>query len=158
MTLSIVVAMTRDGVIGDKGRMPWHISEETEHFKNLTMGGTVIMGKSTWLSIPEKYRPLSGRVNIIVSSSLDDQEGATVCATVSYAMVKAAHIGKGETFCMGGAKLYGAMLPMADTLHISWIDGSYRGDAHFPDVDWSQWELKQTLRHTEFTYERYLRK
>ena len=156
--VSIVVAMTRDGAIGDKGTMPWHIREESEHFRSLTAGNAVIMGKNTWISIPERFRPLPDRLNIVVSSTMGDQKWAVVCRTIEEAAMIAEASGKGEAFCIGGAKLYEAMLPMAKVLHISWIEGSYKGDTYFPKVDWTQWQLKKIERYDKFTYEKYLRK
>lgn len=158
LMVSIVVAMTREGVIGDKGSMPWHIREESEHFKNLTSGHAVIMGKNTWFSIPERFRPLPDRLNIVVSSTISDQKGAVVCRTIEEATAIAEASGSGETFCIGGANLYEAMLPIAKVLHISWIEGSYKGDAYFPKINWAQWELKKSECYDKFTYERYLRK
>jgi len=158
LAVSIIVAMTRDRVIGNKGTIPWHIREEAEHFRELTTGNTVIMGRNTWESLPEKFRPLPDRLNIIVSTSLGEQKGAIVCKTVSEAVVKAAYAGKGETFCIGGAQLYMAMLPMAEVMHVSWVKGNFAGDAHFPEIDFSQWEQKQTREYEKFTYVKYLRK
>ena len=158
MPINIIVAMTRDGVIGDKGTIPWHIREESEHFKELTTGNAVIMGKNTWLSIPEEFRPLPSRMNIIVSSSLDRHNGAIVCKNIEEAVERAENYGKGETFCIGGAKLYEAMLPFTEILHISWIKGDYIGNVRFPYVDFSKWEMKGMKEHNEFKYERYIRK
>lgn len=157
MGISIIVAMTRDGVIGDKGGTPWHLREEIGHFKELTVGNTVVMGKNTWFSIPERSRPLSDRVNIIVSTTLLKQNGAIVCSTVKDAIATAESINKGETFCIGGEQLYKAMLPFADVMHISWIKKRYGGDAHFPKVDFSQWILTKRVDHSDFVYEKYLR-
>ena len=158
MDIGIVVAMTRDRVIGNNGKIPWHIREEFEHFKRLTSGNTVIMGKNTWLSLPEKFRPLPDRVNIIVSSSIGEQKGAIVCSTIKEAVTVAESISNRETFCIGGEQLYKAMLPMANVLHISWIIGNYNGDAHFPEINFAEWKLDKEIENTRFVYDRYLRR
>ncbi len=155
MPISIIVAMTRDRVIGSNGKIPWSIKEDMSLFKKLTMGNTVIMGRTTWQSLPERFRPLPGRTNIIVSNTLPEQEGATVCKDADEAL-KAAESGQGTVFCIGGARLYAEMLPIADVLHISWVNKSYEGDAYFPEVDFFRWRESEAKEFREFTYRRYV--
>ena len=111
MPVNLIVAMTEDRVIGSKGSIPWKIPEEIKLFKELTTGNIVIMGRNTWDSLPEKYRPLPNRTNIIVSTTMQEQKGAIVCKTVQEAMQKT-HEYSREVFCIGGAQIYAAMLPM----------------------------------------------
>ncbi len=154
--LNIIVAMTRDRVIGRDGKIPWHLKDDMALFKKLTVGNTVIMGKTTWLSLPDKFRPLPDRTNIVVSGTLPDQDGAVVCRSVDEALNEAKG-SDGEAFCIGGAQLYKAMLPLADVLHVSWVKKDYDGDARFPDVDFSKWREVESQDLDGFTYRRYAR-
>jgi dihydrofolate reductase len=154
--VSIIVAMTKDRVIGADGRIPWKIKEDIQLFKSLTEGNTVIMGRATWLSLPEKFRPLPNRANIIVSTTLGPQEGAVVCRSMDEALAEARK-GNNEAYCIGGAKLYEAMLPVADKLCISWVKGTYAGDTYFPAVDFKQWKETEAKEFPGFTFKRYLR-
>ena len=115
------------------------------------------MGKNTWLSLSDKYRPLPRRTNIIVSGTLQEQKGAIVCKSVEEAL-KVARIYGDDVFCIGGAQLYEAMLPLADVLHISWVKISYDGDTYFPKVDLDLWEEKETKDFDGFTYREYVHK
>jgi len=148
--------MTKDRIIGKDGSIPWKITEDMALFRELTIGSTVIMGRKTWISIPERNRPLSRRVNIIVSSTLPEQKGAIVCKSVEESF-EVARSYDNDVFCIGGAKLYAAMLPFADELHISWVKDSYEGDTRFPRVNFSQWKEQETKDFEEFTYKRYVR-
>ncbi len=157
MKIHIIVAMTKDRVIGKRGALPWHIHEDAKLFRELTTSNTVIMGKNTWLSLPDKYRPLPQRANIIVSGTLPEQKGAVVCKSVEEALEIARGYDK-DLFCIGGAQLYATLLPFADELHISWVKGSYDGDTYFPEVDMSQWDEKETKDFEGFVYKSYARK
>ena len=157
MPLSIIVAMTDDRVIGANGRVPWSIPGEMKLFKELTVGNTVIMGRSTWDSLPERFRPLPNRINIVVSTTMGHQEGITVCRTIEEAIEKTHNYSK-EVFSIGGAQIYAATLPLADTLHISWIRKKYEGDTYFPKIDLDRWTITETKEADEFTYKKYLRK
>ena len=156
MGINVIVAMTKDRVIGEGGQIPWHIADDMRMFKTLTQGSTVIMGKTTWLSIPDRFRPLPGRANIIVSTTLDKQEGAKVCKSVDEAL-KEAKKNKNEIYCIGGARLYAAMLPLADTMYISWIRKEYDGDAYFPAVDFNKWKEADAKEFPDFVFKKYLR-
>ncbi len=157
MTINIIVAMTKDRVIGKDGTVPWKISEDMKLFKELTTNKVVIMGKNTWNSLPEKFRPLPERTNIIVSNTLPGQKGAIVCRTVHQA-IETARGYNGDIYCIGGAQLYGAMLPIADVLHISWIIKPYKGDTYFPEINFKEWKEEEKKEFKEFIYSRYIRK
>lgn len=121
MKLSIIVAHNVDGIIGINGKLPWHIPEDLKNFKRLTMGKPVIMGRKTWESLGEK--PLPGRLNIVVSSSLYNAGAQQVpCDTVIIKSFDAVlHWLKltnyEEAFVIGGEELYRAAIPLADTIH-----------------------------------------
>ena len=157
MAINIIAAMTEDRVIGNKGSIPWKIPEETKLFKELTTGNIVIMGRNTWDSLPPKFRPLPNRTNIVISTKMQEQTDVIVCKTIQEAMRKT-HEHSGEVFCIGGAQIYSAMLPMANMLHISTIKKSYTGDTYFPEIKPEEWDLKETREFMDFTYKKYARK
>lgn len=142
--LTLIAAIARNGVIGIDNRLPWRLPADLQHFKSLTLGHTVIMGRKTWESLPEKIRPLPGRRNIVVTRDGGYcAEGATV-ATSLPAAISAAD--SDEAFVIGGAELYAAALPLADRLQLTEIDATFEGDIHFPAINHHQW--RQTTRET----------
>lgn len=140
----LVVALARNGVIGAQGKLPWHLPEDLQHFKKLTLGHPVIMGRRTWQSLG---RPLPGRENIVVSRQPGfAAPGASVAASVQAAIALCA--GEPLAFVIGGAEIYAAALPLADGLVITEIDRDYAGDTRFPDWDRMAWRVSQKETHT----------
>ncbi|MCQ1999505.1 dihydrofolate reductase [Arthrobacter zhaoxinii] len=143
--IGLVWAQTVDGVIGLDGGMPWHLPEDMAHFKATTSGHPVIMGRRTWESFPAAYRPLPGRTNIIVSSSpgLRDEAagaGAVVVGSLEDALAAAGTSpGSGEIWIIGGAQLYEAAVPLANTAVVTVIDMETEGDTFAPPLgpDWT---------------------
>ena len=150
----IVVAMTKDQVIGLNGKMPWHISDDLKLFKKITLGGTVIMGRTTFESIG---KPLPGRNNIVVSATVKEIPGSTVCQDFEEAVKKAEALGS-KIFFIGGASIYKQALHLADALHVSWIKQDYAGDTRFPEFDPNLWQETEKNEYPEFTHILYLRK
>lgn len=157
----IIAAVAKNGVIGKANALPWHLPEDMKHFKALTTGHAVIMGRKTWESLPPKSRPLPNRHNIVLTrNAAYDAPGATVVT----ALDEAIKLGAGGTalFVIGGAELYAHMLPHAQRLELTEIDAAFEGDAHFPAWDRAQWrEVKREFGKTEaglgyafVTYER----
>lgn len=136
MTLvSIAVAMDRRGTIGRDGGLPWHIPEDLRHFRHLTLGKPIVMGRRTWLSIG---RPLSGRHNIVVSTTLAARaEGCTVVPTLAQALAAAGAVA--EVVVIGGARLYAEALPLAGRLYVTRVDAEVTGDVCFPPFDAARW-------------------
>lgn len=142
--LTLIAAVARNGVIGIDNHLPWHLPADLTHFKTLTLGQTVIMGRKTWESLPDKFRPLPGRRNIVVTrDAAYHAAGATVAASLPAAISAAS---SGEAFVIGGAELYAAALPLADRLQLTEIDAAFDGDTHFPAFDRGQWQ--ETARET----------
>ena len=142
MTISMIVAVAKDGVIGLNGTIPWHVSEDSRYFKKVTMGKPVIMGRLTWESLG---RPLAGRDNIVVSSTMDeDLDGATVVRSLEAAL--AATAGAREVMIMGGSGLYDLGRQIADRIYLTEIDGTFEGDTWFPTLDPSIWA--EVSRHS----------
>ncbi len=135
MTLGLIWAQARDGVIGLDGRMPWHLTEDLAHFKQKTLGSTVVMGRRTWDSIGPRFRPLVDRRNVVVTRDPSwAAEGADVAHSIDGALSDE------DTWVIGGAQLYAATIDRADRLEVTEIDASYDGDAFAPEIDFSVWE------------------
>ncbi len=136
--MALIAAVARNGVIGKDNALPWHLPEDLKHFKQLTTGQAVIMGRKTWESLPERFRPLPGRDNIVVTRNVGYvSPGATVAHTLAAALQK---VGVGQTaYVIGGAELYAHALPTAGRLELTEIDVDVDGDAYFPAYDREQW-------------------
>lgn len=132
--ISLIAAIGRDRELGSGGDLLWRMPDDMKHFKELTMGHPVIMGRKTWESLPEKYCPLSGRTNIVVTrQSGYEATGATVVDGLSDAFLAAADApGANETFVIGGGELYTAALPYATRLYLTLVDASAEADVFFP--------------------------
>jgi dihydrofolate reductase len=140
----LVVALARNGVIGARGKLPWHLPEDLQHFKRLTLGHPVIMGRRTWESLG---RPLPGRENIVVTRRpVYEATGASVASSVPAAI--ALCTGEAVVFVIGGAEIYAAALPLADGLVMTEIDRDYEGDTRFPPWDRDAWRVSQKEAHT----------
>lgn len=131
MILSLIVAMSKNGVIGCENKLPWHLPEDLKHFKKVTMGKPVIMGRKTFESIG---RILPGRKNIIISRQRDLKiEGVEVASSLGDAIKLC--VGVEEAFVIGGAQIYLEALPRVTRLYITEIDKEFLGDAKFPEID-----------------------
>jgi dihydrofolate reductase len=136
-TISLVVAMDETGVIGRDGALPWRLPEDLRHFRRLTLGKTVLMGRKTWDSLG---KPLDGRRNWVLTRNPGFRPaGCEVFATLDAAL--AAHR-EGELVVIGGAELYRQALPLADTLHVTRVHARVPGDTKFPD--WAPDDFRQT--------------
>jgi len=134
MNISIIVAMLKNRVIGKDNGMPWHLSDDLKNFKKITIGKTIIMGRLTYESIG---RPLPDRKNIVLSRSLIDHD-VIVLDNIDEAL----NISKEEEiFIIGGQDIYTQTIKKAKKLYLTTIDGELDGDKHFPDIDFSDWEL-----------------
>ncbi len=131
MRTSLIAAVADNGVIGVGNELPWKIPADTKHFKELTTGHVVLMGRKTFESIG---KPLPNRTNIVVTQSPTFvAEGCTVCRTIPEAIEKAQELGEQELFVVGGGKIYEETIGMADRLYITQVHRNYDGDAKFPD-------------------------
>jgi dihydrofolate reductase len=116
MDLALIYARAANGVIGANGTMPWHLPEDLAHFKALTQGHPVIMGRKTWDSLPARFRPLPGRTNIVVTRQADwHADGAQRAASLDEALSLAEQSGAATAWIMGGAQIYAQALPSAAT-------------------------------------------
>ena len=135
--MNIIVAMTRDRVIGNGNSIPWNIPQEMHLFKRLTTGCTVVMGRSTYESIG---RPLPNRTNIVISTTMEPVDGIKVVSSFGTAISPYTIPLGQKIWVIGGHRVYEEALRCADFLYISWINKSYEGDTYFPEFDLDQWE------------------
>ena len=158
--LSILVAMASNRTIGINNTLPWRCPEDLKHFKALTMGHHMIMGRKTFGSIG---KPLPGRTTVVVTRNRELKiEGCIIAHSLDEAI--AACAGDEEIFIVGGGELYAQALPLADTLYITEIRQDVAGDAHFPKFDKMEWqevarekrsqETPQPLEYHFVTYQR----
>jgi dihydrofolate reductase len=129
--ISLVAAVARDGVIGRENAIPWHLPEDARRFRALTMGHPVVMGRRTWDSLPERFRPLPGRRNVVVSRNPGwHADGAERAESLDDALRLLE--GAPQVFVIGGAGLYAEALAVADELVVTEIDAEVEGDVFFP--------------------------
>lgn len=143
--LVLIAAVARDGSIGHGNQLLWHLPEDARWFRQQTTGCPVIMGRKTWDSLPERFRPLPGRANIVVTR----QRGWSAAGAITAHGLDEALAAAGaalRVFVIGGADLYAAALPRADELLLTEIDADFDGDTRFPD--WNRSEFTETQRET----------
>jgi len=149
-----VVAIGRNGVIGRDGGLPWPPTGDLRHFKALTMGHPLVMGRRTYESIG---RPLPGRTTLVVTRDPGwAADGVVVHHSVDDALAAAGALDE-TVFVVGGASVYAATLPRADRLVVTWVEQEPAGDTVFPDVDWARWQETAREAHDGFsivTYDR----
>jgi dihydrofolate reductase len=139
----LVVAIADNGVIGEDGAIPWHISEDLKRFKALTLGHTVVMGRKTWDSLPRK--PLPGRNNVVVTRQADWQaQGAVTAASLGQATAGTS----GTVMVIGGKEIYERALPLATRIELTEVHKDFAGDVRF-DLDRSGWH--ETVREDHVT-------
>ena len=135
----LVAAVAANGVIGANGTLPWHLPEDLRHFKSLTLGHPVIMGRRTWESL---RKPLPGRENLVVTRTPGyEASGAHVASSLEGALALCA--GEPVAFVIGGSGLYEAALPIADALVLTEIHRDFEGDVRFPALDRARWRESQ---------------
>ncbi len=133
MKVNMIFARAANGVIGKDGVMPWHLPEDLAHFKRLTQGWPVIMGRKTWDSLPPRFRPLPGRTNIVITRQTDWQTtGAQSASSLAHALelCKAS----AEVWIIGGAQIYAQAEPLAQRVEATEIAQDFEGDAFAPTI------------------------
>lgn len=160
MRLNLIYARAKNGVIGRGNALPWHLPEDLAHFKATTAGCPVIMGRKTWDSLPPRFRPLPGRLNLVLSR--DPQwrsDGALPCAGLTTALNAVSSAP--EVWVIGGAEVYRQALPLAQRVVATEIDADFDGDAWAPTLgpEWQETQrhthtTQQGLRYALVTYER----
>lgn len=133
MKLHLIFARARNGVIGNKGAMPWHLPEDLAHLKKTTMGCPVIMGRKTWDSLPPKFRPLPGRLNVVVTRQPGwHADGALRAGSLTDAAALCP--ATADIWILGGAEIYAQAAPLASSAVVTEIDADFEGDAYAPEL------------------------
>ncbi|GAA1801743.1 dihydrofolate reductase [Agromyces neolithicus] len=139
--LGLIWAEAHHGVIGAGGVMPWHVPEDLAHFKQVTLGSPVVMGRKTWDSLPERFRPLPGRDNIVVTRNSEwTAEGAVRAGSIDDGLALAGASEPDRIWVIGGAELFGRLIDRADRLEVTELDLDMPGDTYAPSIDLS-WRL-----------------
>ena len=145
MQINLIYARAANGVIGKDNTIPWHLPEDMAHFKQLTNGWPVIMGRKTWDSLPRKFRPLPGRVNIVITRQTDwTADGATAVPSLAQALTLC-HASS-EVWVIGGAQIYALAEPLAHRAEVTEIQQDFEGDAVAPTLGPAWREAKREDR------------
>lgn len=159
MQINLIWAQAKDRVIGKNGSMPWHLPEDLAHFKRTTLGHPVIMGRKTWDSLPAKFRPLPGRMNLVISSDAATREnlkknGALPALRLREALLICEQLANTEVWVIGGAQIYAQALPLADKLVITEIDAAFEGDAFAPELgqEWHAASREDHVNSSDLNY------
>jgi dihydrofolate reductase len=152
--IGLVWAQSANGVIGRDGALPWHLPEDMKHFRSLTAGAAVLMGRRTWESLPPRFRPLPGRRNLVLSrtpQSGAEWEGAETFPDLPQALAAVS----GDVWVAGGEAVYRAALPFADRIVVTEIREAFDGDTYAPDVGRApdsvgEWQESSTGLHYRF--------
>lgn len=140
--INVIAAHDQNRLIGAEGQIPWHLPIDMKHFRELTIGNVVVMGRRTYESIG---RPLPKRENIVISTSVSEIDGCTVVSTFEQAIDIANELG--EIWVIGGAQVYCLAMPVADQLHITEIDAAFSGDVYFPQINANIWKIASEEHH-----------
>ncbi len=148
MEKALIVAKASNHVIGNQGQLPWHLPDDLLFFKKITSQHAIIMGRKTYLSIG---RPLPNRLNIVLTRNPTYQPNkkCLVARTLEEAFLYAQQANMSKAFVIGGAQVYEESLPIVDKLYITAIDGSFKGDTYFPNVNWPEWTLLREEKHKQ---------
>lgn len=145
MDIVLVVAVSENRVIGRDGDLPWKISADLKHFKNVTMGYPVVMGRRTWESLPY---PLPGRRNIVITRNPDAVfEGADTVTTISGALDLCRGDGAEKAMIIGGGQIYAEIIRDADVIELTEVHAEIEGDTLFPEIDPAEWQETRRERH-----------
>ena len=160
MSVTIIVAHSRNRVIGKAGEIPWHLPSDLRRFRELTVGHTVVMGRKTYESLPEKFRPLPDRTNVVISRNpAYTLQDCLVAHSIEQAI---AFAGSDLVFVIGGEQVYHLALPLADRILATWIKHHIDGDCYFPYLGggWAVTEASGPLQENEIQYRHltYLRR
>ena len=151
----IIAAMAKNRVIGKNNAMPWSVKGNLARFKKMTMGYPCVMGRKTWESLPKK--PLPGRINIIISNSINQEKffDVKICRSIESAVEFCSNYEK--IFICGGESIYKQSLKLANKIDLTLIPGQYKGDTFFPEID-DSWVKTNIVNHDDFSVITYIKK
>ena len=152
--ITIIAAVSSNWCIGSDGKIPWNIPGDMKHFRDITMGGTVVMGRKTWESLPSKYKPLPGRTNVVLTRSSE--------YVLPRGVVRARSLHEVSTTCsnllvVGGASVYQQAMSTATSMVLTTVNMIVHGDTYFPAVDWSMWMLLAEQYYSTYSIRSYAR-
>jgi dihydrofolate reductase len=165
VSLALVWAQTPTGIIGRDGTLPWHVPEDMAHFRDLTRGHPVIMGRATWASLPTRFRPLPGRDNVVLTRSPEfEAPGALVVHGIDEALRL---VGDRDAWVIGGGEVYRTFLPLAHRVEVTVMSLDVGGDTRAPALDSGSWRRAgvdpdrgwhvSSAGGTRYRFETYLR-
>jgi dihydrofolate reductase len=148
MIISLIAARTQNNVIGKNNDLPWHLPDDMKYFMQTTKGHHTIMGRKNYDSIPEKFKPLPNRTNIVVTRQPNFRApGCIIVNTLEKGLEIARNNGELETFIIGGAEIYNLGFHLANKLYITEINTILEGDTNFPDFDKKNWNEISRVHH-----------
>lgn len=151
MIVSIIVAVSENGAIGKENDLLWRLPGDMKHFKETTSGHAVITGRKNYFSIPEKFRPLPDRINIILTRNEELQEsGCLIAHSLEDALGLAEELSdEEEVFIIGGGEIYELGLPHADKIYITYVHHFFEGDTYFPELNENDWLEISSEKHKQ---------
>jgi dihydrofolate reductase len=148
MIISLIAALTKNRVIGKNNDLPWHLPDDMKYFMNTTKAHHVIMGRKNYESIPEKFRPLPNRTNIVVTRQKDFYAPACIVVnTLEEGITVAKTADEKELFIIGGSEIYALGMPYANQLYLTEIDANVDGDTYFPSFNKNEWQEQSRTHH-----------
>lgn len=157
MNINLIFARAANGVIGANNQLPWYLPEDLAHFKQATLGSPVLMGRKTWDSLPLRFRPLPGRLNVVITRQMDwhSEAGCVKANSIDAALV--ACCSYPEVWVIGGADVYRQVLPLANKVIVTELKDSFEGDAFAPNLG-SDWDSQTTewLQSTTGLFYRFI--
>jgi dihydrofolate reductase len=152
------VAVAKNGIIGGDNDLPWYFPEDLKHFKEITTGQTVLMGRKTYDSIVKRLgKPLPNRINVVITrqQNFAPLPGVLVFHDLDQALDA---LKETDVYIIGGAQIFAAALPRSEKMYMTHIHNDYKGDVYFPEVNWDEWKKTEEEAHEEYTYATYIRK
>jgi len=148
MIISLIAALTKNNVIGKNKDLPWHLPDDMKHFMQTTQAHHVIMGRKNYESIPDKFRPLPNRTNIVVTRQKDfSAPGCHIVNSIEEGIAMARAAREKELFIIGGSEIYSQSIPYADQLYLTEIDTILEGDTYFPSFNRDEWQELSRTHH-----------
>lgn len=156
MEISLIAAISKNRVIGKDNGLPWHLPDDMKYFMQTTKEHYVIMGRKNYESIPEKFRPLPNRTNIVITRRKDfHAPNCIVVNSVDEGIALAKQANQNELFIIGGSEIYKLGLPLADRLYLTEIDAIIDGDTYFPEINKHEWQEVSRSHHGTDTRHAY---
>ena len=150
MKISIIAAVADNGVIGKENRLVWSLPQDMKFFMQATLGHCILSGRLNYESIPEKFRPLKNRTNIVVTKQVDygkDVKDLEVVSNIESGISLASKLGEKELFIIGGGEIYEQTTGLADRLYLTEIKHEFDGDTFFPSFDRAEWHESSRIIH-----------